>query len=98
VYENDQLIFEGEYLNGCRIKGKEYNDNVLIFDGEYLKGKKWSGKGYVINDNIIYELIKGKASDDKLIFVDNYLYAGDYLDNGGNGKGKKYYNGRLIFE
>ena len=43
---NDELIFEGEYLNGKRNgKGKEYNNNVrLIFEGEYLNGKR-NGKG-----------------------------------------------------
>ena len=36
AYNN--LIFEGEYLNGVRNgKGKEYNeDGLLIFEGEYL--------------------------------------------------------------
>ena len=41
------IIFEGEYLNGKRWKGKdkEYNDDdLLIFEGEYLNGKK-HGKG-----------------------------------------------------
>ena len=33
---NEKVIFEGEYLNGLRWKGKEYNDNgELIFEGEY---------------------------------------------------------------
>ena len=40
--ENDQLIFEGEYLNGERNGiGKEYYyDGELKFEGEYLNGKK----------------------------------------------------------
>ena len=38
----NDLIFEGEYLNGKRNgKGKEYNsEGKLIFEGEYLNGKK----------------------------------------------------------
>ena len=45
-YNEGELYFEGEYLNGKRNgKGKEYNDNgKLKFEGEYLKGKK-NGKG-----------------------------------------------------
>ena len=36
-----KLIFEGEYLNGERRKGKEYDDynGKLIFEGEYLNGE-----------------------------------------------------------
>ena len=39
----DNLIFDGEYLNGKRWNGKfkEYNeDDELITEGEYLNGKK----------------------------------------------------------
>ena len=43
---NNNLIFEGEYLNGKRWngKGKEFHKNKLIFEGEYLNGKR-NGKG-----------------------------------------------------
>ena len=39
---NDELVFEGEYLNGKRNgKVKEYYYNgQLIFEGEYLNGKR----------------------------------------------------------
>ena len=39
---DDELIFEGEYLNGKRNgKGKEYNFyGKLIFEGEYLNGER----------------------------------------------------------
>ena len=45
-YNDDRLIFEGEYVNGKRNgKGKEYDyDGKLIFDGEYLNGEKKSIK------------------------------------------------------
>ena len=40
----DELVFEGEYLNGKRNgKGKEYVYNELVFEGEYLNGKIWNG-------------------------------------------------------
>ena len=50
--KNDELFFEGEYLNGKRNgKGKKYNyKGELIFEGEYLKGKR-NGKGTEYHDN-----------------------------------------------
>ena len=41
-YNNGELMFEGEYLNGKRNgKGKEYDYNgKLEFEGEYLNGKR----------------------------------------------------------
>ena len=52
---NDQLIFEGEYLNGKRNgKGKEYDlAGELIFEGEYLNGKR-NGHGREYNDYDLY--------------------------------------------
>ena len=46
-YKNGIIIFEGEYLNGKRWKGKgkEYKNGIMIFEGEYLNGKRWNGKG-----------------------------------------------------
>ena len=56
----DELIFEGEYLNGKRNgKGKEYYNNKLIFEGEYLNDKR-NGKGKEYDNN-------------KLIFEGEYL-------------------------
>ena len=45
-YKNENVLFEGEYLNVRRNgKGKEYYDNdKLFFEGEFLKGQK-IGKG-----------------------------------------------------
>ena len=52
----DDLIYEGEYLNGKRHgKGKEYLNNKLIYEGEYLNGKRnGNGKNY-FNENSIFE-------------------------------------------
>ena len=97
-FKDDTLIYEGEYLNGEKSKGKEYDCDILIFEGEYLNGQKWNGKGYDKNNNIAYELKNGKGyvkeyKDDKLIFEGEYKYGKR------NGKGKEYdYNDNLIFE
>ena len=34
-YWNGQLEFEGEFLNGDQIRGKEYKFGKLIYEGEY---------------------------------------------------------------
>ena len=83
-YEERQLAFEGEYLNGKRNgKGKEYNNfgGKLIFEGEYLNGER-NGKGKEYNN------YNGKLE-----------FEGEYLNGERNGKGKEYYdNGKFKFE
>ena len=58
---NNELIFEGEYVNGERNgKGKECDIYPGIkFEGTYLNGKKWEGKGYDSLNNLIFELKGG---------------------------------------
>ena len=100
VNENN-LIFEGEYINGRRNgKGKEYNNySELEFEGEYLNEKR-NGKG------------KELYYDGKLKFEGEYLNGQrwngkgynrngiiDFQITDGNGKGKEYNNyGELVFE
>ena len=43
-YLHDILLFEGEYKNWKRYKGKEYKSNEIIFEGEYIDGKRYKGK------------------------------------------------------
>ena len=45
-YISTLLLFEGEYLNGERKKGKEFDwKGHVIFEGEYINGKKkWKHK------------------------------------------------------
>ena len=110
-YSNDKMILQGnEFKNGFEYqynnnhgirngKGKDYFYNGKVkYDGEYYYGKKWSGFGYDMNNNIVYELKKGKGNikeynDYQLIFE------GEYLNGLRNGKGKEYhYNGKVLFE
>ena len=98
---SDQLIFEGEYLNGQRNgEGKEYQNNTLIFEGNYKNGKR-NGKGKQYN-----------LFSKKLIFEGEYLnnkeLIGTQYDKNGNilyklnhikGKGKEYdWNDEIKFE
>ena len=98
-YEFHEIIFEGEYLYGKRLKGKEYNyDGGLSFEGEYLNNEKWKGNFYDENGNIIYELNK---ENDRVKEYDDgdLIFEGEYLNGKRNGKGKEYYNnGNLKFE
>ena len=57
-YFEDNLEFEGEYLNGKRNgKGKEYDRKCrLIFEGEYLNGKRnVKGKEYYTHGELRFE-------------------------------------------
>ena len=101
----NELIFEGEYLNGKRNgKGKEYDDEVnLIFEGEYLNGNKWNGNGYDNKNNIAYTLKNGNGLIKEYYYNGELIFEGEYLNGKRNGKGKEYkYNyfgdKYLIFE
>ena len=84
---NDKLIFEGEYKNGRRYKGKEYNTfDKLVFEGEYLNGKRWNGSG--IKDGKGY--VKEYNKDNILI------YEGQFENGEKNGKGKEYYDKNIL--
>ena len=56
-YTNEELIYEGEFLNGLKHgKGKEYINGILIYDGLFLNGNKFGhGKEYNKNGELIYE-------------------------------------------
>ena len=81
---NDELIFEGEYLKGKRNGlGKEYKNDKLKFEGEYLNGKRNGiGKEYFLNGKLKFEgeylygrKKKGKEYDKygKLLFEGEYI-------------------------
>ena len=95
---NDNLIFEGEYLNG---KGKEYYDNSkLLFEGEYLNGKRnGKGKQYYYDGKLEFE---GEYLDGEKIIGTKYDQKGNikYEINNLNGKGKEYnyFNDKVEFE
>ena len=102
----DNLIFEGEYLNGEKLGNyKEYQDQILKLKRENIEEKR-NGK-VKIYDSFYEKLIfegefvdgkrngKGKEYDylnEKLIFE------GEYLNDKRNGKGIEYDDGKIIFE
>ena len=88
---NNNLIHEGEYLNGKRNgEGKEYDIHKnLVFEGKYLNGKKWDGKG-IISRRRRYELNEGKGFIKGYDKYNDLFFEGDYLNGERNGKGKEY--------
>ena len=77
------MEFEGKYLNDKKLFGKEYwNGGKSQFEGKYLNDKKLFGKEYLYD-------FKGESV---------HIYEGEFLNGNKNGKGKLYYNGKLIFE
>ena len=98
---DNELIFEGEYLNGERNgKGKEYDYNELIFEGQYLNGKRWNGKGYGKKNKIKYKLEKGKGFVTEYYWYNNnILFEGQFINGEKNGIIKEYDNmGKLEFK
>ena len=79
------LMFEGEYLNNYRLKGKEYYKNgKLKYEGEFIISKKWNGKVYDELNNIVYELKNGNGKIKEYFENGKLEFEGEYL----NGKKK----------
>ena len=80
---NNNLIFEGEYLNGI---GKEYNDDgKVLYEGEYLNGKR-NGKGkiYYTDGKLLFE---GEFLNNKKWNIKEYDKNGNIINELKNGKG-----------
>ena len=95
----DDIIFEGEYLEGKRhSKGKEYKNNKLIFEVEYLNGKR-NGKGKKYsNGKIIFD---GVYLNNQILVGTQYDEKGAKIQEINNiyGIGKEFEdNGKLKFE
>ena len=67
------MVFEGEYREGKRYKGKEYYNNKLDFEGEFLNKKRKKGKEY---------------QDGRLIYVGEYSNGGRWNGKEYNEVGK----------
>ena len=89
-YYNEQIKFEGEYLNNEKNgNGKEYYDNgELKFEGRYLYFFILNGKEYIKGrleyegDYLYNRKWKGKGYDENGNII--------YILNNGNGKVKEY--------
>ena len=91
------MIFDGEYLNGKKWKGKykDYiNNSSIIFESEYLNGEiNGKGKEYYYN-NLIFEdeyLNGQKNGKGKEYFNNKVIFEGEFLNGKRwNVKGKDY--------
>ena len=90
-------MFEGEYLNDYKRKGKKYNNERLEYEGDYIFDIKWNGKGYDEKGNIIYELKNGNGKV-KEYDLGILIFEGEYLNGEKNGKAKEYSCNNIIFE
>ena len=106
-YSGDDLIYEGEYLNGRRHgKGKYYYpNNILMFEGEFRNGKNWDGTGKEYNTETgmwfegEYKNGKRNGKGKEYNGDNQVLFEGEYKDNERNGQGKEFTpDGSLIFE
>ena len=100
---NDELIYEGEYLNGKKNgKGKEYGRyGEIIFKGYYLNGKRngpgkeYDSEQFIFEGNYLNGERNGKGKEYK---NGELKFEGEYLNGKRNGKGKEYKKGYLIFK
>ena len=98
-------IFSGEYSNGERVKGREYNyDEKLVYEGEYLNDKKnGKGKTYDENGKLKYdgEYLNGIKNGKGIEYYrePDIKYVCEYKNGKKHGKGKEYsYNYNFIEE
>ena len=98
IYDNyGKIKSEMEYLNGYKIRGKEYYGGHLIFEGEFLYNKRLKGKEY-INERVAFE---GKYYLNKKWDGKGFDEEGDVIYEliNGNGKIKEFdVFGKLRFE
>ena len=101
-----KVLFIGEFKNGLKYKGREYNENKkLIFDGDYSKGGLiYNGYGKeFINKELVYEgtYKEGYKCDGnvKQYSISHILMFDGQLKNGDRFEGKEYFNrGKKKFE
>ena len=99
-YNEEKVIFEGEYLNGEMIgKGKEYyEDGELHFEYEYKNGKILYWIEYNIKKEIINEFKKGNGYLKEYYENGNLKLEGEYLNYKRNGIFKEYdKTGKLLY-
>ena len=98
-YYNFNLIFDGEYKNDEKYKGKFYKNNESEFEGEFKNGEKWTGKRYDKDGNIVYQLINGYGNIKEFDVDGDLIFEREYSNGKRNGKGKEYdFFGNMKYE
>ena len=100
-YDNaNQIIFDGEYLNGKKWNGKGYDNNNVIYKikngNGFLKEYKYPFKYLIFESGYLDGRKNGKVKEYN---YGTLVFEGEYLNGKRNGKGKEYnYTGKLEFE
>ena len=96
------LIFEGDFIGGKYIYGKEYNNlGEIIYEGKYKNGKKYEGIYKIKMHNHIYTyyILNSKVSNKFIDLNKEIIYEGEYNEGLKEGKGKEFNkNGNILFE
>ena len=100
IYEDDELIFEGEFSNGTITgEGKEFDyDGNIIFEGQYLMGERTVGKEYY-NKNLLYEgtYIYNQKKKGNLYINNRLEFIGEFInDKKWDGEGYAH-NGKILY-
>ena len=97
---DDNILFEGEYINGMKKKGIEYYTfGTKKYEGEYKDGKRWNGYLYDRTMEHKYEIKSGNGYIKEFHENGCICFEGDLNNGEKTGKGKIYDEwGHLIFE
>ena len=103
--KNNNVIFEGEYLNGHKWNGKGCNEKGNIIYEINNGISNGDVKEDIYNDNLLFEgeYLNGKRHGIGKVYdyyyIDHQIYEGKYKEGKRNGNGREYNNeGKLIFE
>ena len=97
---DDNVVFDGEYLNGLKVRGIEYYIlGTKKFEGNYKDGKRWNGILYDTDMQNKFELKEGNGYIKEFHENGCLSFEGEIKDGEKNGNGKIYDEcGHLLFE
>ena len=90
---NGFLCYKGEYKNGFRFSGIEYNNKgKKIFEGEYKNNLRWNGKFYSPDEKNVTEIKEGNGIIEEYYSNEELIFKGE-LKNGRRycGLGQEFY-------
>ena len=97
---NDELIFEGEYLNGKKWNGKGYDEGKIIYELKDGKGffqdyvRINSYRGLILQGEYINGEANGKIKEYNI--NEKLIFEGEYLNGKRHGKGTEFYNKEIL--
>ena len=96
------LSFQGEYKNGFKYSGTEFNEEgKKIYEGKYKNNKRWEGIFFSPEQNYTSDIIEGNGKIEEYDIYENMIFKGE-LKSGirYKGQGKEFYkyNGFLKYD